>query len=79
MKVKIDITAICNYDGMCLLSEYLANEYEHAFCYGGKFDKGCKECPLKSKIATIDIKEDRFNDIPEDTFISNETTEGENK
>ena len=78
MKVKIDITTLCNYDGMCLLSDYLANEYEHAYCYGIKFEKGCKECPLKNKIAVIDIKDDRINEIPEDMLI-NKKIKGENK
>lgn len=31
----------------------------------------------KDKIAIIDIKDDRVNDIPEGTFISKETTKGE--
>lgn len=54
MKKKFDITEICNYDGLCMLSDKNSDKYGYAWCYGEKF--GCAECPLKDKIITINVK-----------------------
>ena len=57
MKKIIDLTKICSYDGMCMLSEKNQNKYQHGWCYGERF--GCEECPLKSPYALIHIKSRR--------------------
>ena len=59
MEKIIDITEeICNYDGMCMLSDKNSDKYQHGWCYGDKF--GCDECPLKSKYAIIEVKENKY-------------------
>lgn len=53
MKVKFDITEICNYDGFCAFQPGKG----FAYCYGEKY--GTCECPLKDNMIEVSLKDDR--------------------
>lgn len=79
MKVKIDITKFCDYDGECLLSKTNVEE-GFVFCdehYGKKF--GTKECPLKNKTAIIEIKDEKLDDLPSEVLEELENCEDEDE
>ena len=56
MKIKFDITDICNYDGSCAFTN---NGF--GYCYSEKY--GTCECPLKDKIIEVSIKDECKEDL----------------
>lgn len=67
MKLYVDIVKnnICNYDGRC---QFCNDKFDYGDCLDGEHF-GTPDCPLKSRYAEIEIKDERLDNYPYELIV----------